>query len=74
MSKAPHINIPVQATKVIDALAISRICGLADAGEIEQAAASATVHFVNGAYAVAPFVVWLGAGFARGVRPFCRNC
>lgn len=64
MSKLRKFNVPVGAAKAADSNQVSRICGLADGGEIEKAAEEAAALMTRGAYAVAPFTVWLAAGFA----------
>lgn len=65
MSKLRRFNVPIHATKIIDSVTASRICGLADSGEIEQAAQEAEIQFTRGAYGVALFTVWLAARFAQ---------
>lgn len=65
MSKLRKFNVPVRAAKLADANQVSRICGLADGGEIEKAGEEAAALLARGAYAVSPFAVWLAACFAE---------
>ena len=66
MSKPRQVDTPIRAAKFADPNAISRICGLADSGEIEQAGAEVITLFARGTYGVSPFWIWLAARFALG--------
>lgn len=65
MSKLRKFSVPVRAAKPADSNLVSRICGLADGGEIEKAGEEAAALLARGAYGVSPFAVWLAASFAE---------
>lgn len=66
MSKPRQVDIPIRAAKPADPNVVSRICGLADSGEIERAGDEVAALFSRGMYGVSPFWIWLAARFAQG--------
>lgn len=66
MSKPRQVQIPIRGAKPADPNVVSRICGLADSGEIEKAADEVSEMFSRGMYDVSPFWIWLASRFSNG--------